>query len=184
MCTSEPWVNSYLATKHRRLLVWSKLSPDLQEISKGWHNFVRMMHLSFQHEPAHPPAPSYHAHCDICLLCVSTWSWCAVPDIFCQSFATPPTLQDGAHGSILSQVCVAFMKPRRPGLDASLAARLSFFSFFFLIIINQWHTVDNLPWIWGQTDLCVLIFYNITRDQILADLQSGPNCDLRELGEC
>lgn len=155
---------------------WGQISKRFQKVDItlwGWCIFPFSMSLQ-------PPPPSLIMHTVTSACCVSTWSWCAAPDIFCQSFATPPTLQDGAHGSILSQVCVAFIKPRRPRLDSSLATLLSFFFF----IINQWHTVDDLTWIWGQTDLCVLIFYNITWAQILADLQSVPNCDLRELDEC
>lgn len=142
-----------------------------------------MTHLSFQREPALPLI--MHTVTSAC--CVSTRSRCAVPDIFCQSFAAPTTPPARAHGTILSQVCVAFTKPQRPRLDSSLAALLSFSVFLgggggF---INQWHTVDNLPrsgarWIFAG----VLIFYIFTWTQILADLQSAPNCDPWELGEC
>lgn len=126
---------------------WVQISQRFQKVDItlwGWGTF-----------PFSVSPPSFIMHAVTSACCVSTWSWCALPDIFCQSFATHPPPQHGARGSILSQVCVAFIKPRRPRLDSSLAALLSFFSLFPLFFfINQWHTVVDLPWIWGQTDLC------------------------------
>lgn len=139
-----------------------------------------MTHLSFQREPALPLI--MHAVTSAC--CVSTPSWCAPSDIFCQSFAAPTTpLQYGLVAHSCHRCVWPLQNPGDPPrLDSALAALLSFSFFFRFLLISDTQQTTFLGLGSRRIFAGVLIFYIFTWTQILADLQSVPNCDPWEFG--